>query len=154
MFWVNKRLLRPSALVLINNDKLLCYLPISGNPFKIIITWINFWGCHGSSTNLFPGKSRKSSAHCSCINLFFINKLIHIRFIPFWMNIIKKKLWVCYGWVGIFSYTFIISFWERLLSIPIRKRLLFLGIGMTQYWPVWLNAWVFQNYESILINAP
>ena len=71
LVWVNKRLLwitrqqyrrsqdLPSALVPMDNVfselesfKLPCYLTISGNCYEIIITWIIFQDCQGSSTNL------------------------------------------------------------------------------------------------------
>ena len=116
--WVNKTLFwtrrqqywwsqdLPPALVLIDNVfskseniKLPCYLPISGNSYKINITWITFWGVR---THLqiftwldvcFHGNQEKAvhtvAAWISC----FINKLILIRFIAFWMTIIKKELY-------------------------------------------------------------
>ena len=119
MVWVNKRLLWttrqkyrwsqniPHALLLMDNVfsglesfKLPCYLPISGSSYKIITIWITVRGCQGSSINLrhvteclFPRKSRKSGPHWAAWISCFINTLIHIRFIRFWINIIKKELY-------------------------------------------------------------
>ena len=76
--------------------------------------------------------NKKSSPHCSCMNLLFYQ----VNLYPFCsvLNEYKERtLWTFYGWIGIFSFTFIIRFWERLLSIPNRRRLLFLDIAMAQY---------------------
>ena len=70
LVWLNKRFLwitkqqywrsqdLPSALVLMDSVfsklgsfKLPCYLPISGNSYKIIMTWITFWDCQDASAN-------------------------------------------------------------------------------------------------------
>ena len=112
-FWITKQQCScsqdlPSALVRTENVfselgsfKLSRYLPISDNSNKIIdlnsllsLSWLihkfallQVIGC------LFPRKSRKSGPHRIAAWISrFINKLIRIRFIPFWMNIIKKEL--------------------------------------------------------------
>ena len=108
MVWVNKRLLwitkqqhrhsqhLSSVLILVGNVfgglgsfKLSCYLPIFYNSYKIIITWITVWCCHESSANLLLALFSTVAAWISS----FINKLFCYRFIPFWMNIMKKKLY-------------------------------------------------------------
>ena len=81
-YWQSQDL--PPALVLIDNVfsksesiKLQCYLPISGHSYKIIITWITFWGVRTHLQIfhvigcLFSRKSRKSGPHCGCMNLLF-----------------------------------------------------------------------------------
>ena len=115
LVWVNKRLVwiprqqyrgsqdLPSALVLMNNVvfnelesfKLPCYLPILGNSYKIIITWITFGGCLESSAILPMINEYQARTVCSAAAWIscFINNLIRIRFIPFWMNIIEKELY-------------------------------------------------------------
>ena len=83
---------------------------------------------------LFPRKSRKSGLHCSCMNLSFHQ---HVNSYPFYSvlneHYKEKTWWNCYNWIGIFSYVFVITFSERLLTILIRKRLLFLDIAITKY---------------------
>ena len=134
----------PSALVLMDNVfaelknfKLPCYLPISRNYhlnhlsrlFGLVRKFALFHvtGC------LFPRKSRKSGPHCSCMNLLFHQQLNSYPFYSVLNEYYKERTWwTCYDWIGMFSYTFIIPFWRRLLSIPITKRLLFLD--MTTRW--------------------
>ena len=132
----------PSALVLMDNIfselesfKLSCYLPISGNyhlnNLSRLSGIIRKFALFHVTGCLFPRKSRKSGPHCSCMNLLFHQ---YVNSYPFYSALNEyykeRTLWTCYGWIGIFSYTFIIAFWERLLSIPIRKRLLFLDMAM------------------------
>ena len=116
LIWVNKRLLwitrqqywwsqdLPSAFALMGNVfselesfKLPCCLPISGNyhlnNLSRLSGIIHKFALFHVTGCLFSRKSRKSVPHCSCMNFCFINKLIRIRFIPFWMNIIKKELY-------------------------------------------------------------
>ena len=157
MIWVNKRLLwitrqqywrsqdLPSAPVLMDNViselesfKLPCYLPISGNyhlnnlsRLSGLIRKVALFHVTGC---LFPRTSRRSGPHCSCMNLLF-HQLVNSYLFYYVLNEYFKEwtLWTCCGWIRIFPYTSIIPFWERLLSIPIRKRLLFLDMAMTQY---------------------
>ena len=89
--------------------KLPSYLPVSGNyhlnkPLKLSRLHCNFAFFHVTGC-LFPRKSRKSSPHCSCMNLLLHHKLICICFILFWMNIIKKGLYeyMRFNW-NIFKY--------------------------------------------------
>ena len=114
LLWITKWQYRfcqdsPSVLVLMDNIfselgsfKLWCYLPISCNSYNIIVPWKTFRGCQDSSANLhyfgeldvcFHGDQGKAVSTVAAWISFFINKLIRIRFIPFWMNIIKKKLY-------------------------------------------------------------
>ena len=116
MIWVNKRLLwitkqrywrsqdLPPALVLMGNIfselesfKLPCYLPISSNYHLNILSRLSglirkvalfhVTGC------LFLRKSKKAIHNVAPWISCFINKLIRIRFIPLWMNIMKKELY-------------------------------------------------------------
>ena len=117
LLWKTKQQYRrsqdlPSALVLMKkvfseciqrrSFKLPCYLPISGNSYKISITWITFRGCQDSSANFlfftsldvyFHGNQEKAVLTVAERISRFISKLNRIRFMPFWMNIIKKKLY-------------------------------------------------------------
>ena len=150
LIWVNKRLLwitrqqywwsqdLPSAIALMGNVfselesfKLPCCLPISANyhlnNLSRLSGIIHKFALFHVTGCLFSRKSRKSVPHCSCMNFCFINKLIRIRFIPFWMNIITEKL---YKTAFLYFYN---SFQERLLSVTIRKRFLFLDLATTQY---------------------
>ena len=81
--------------------------------------------------SLFPQISRISDSHCSCMNLLFHQYVNSFPFYTFLNEYCKER--TCYGWIGIFSYTFTIPFWERLFSMPMRKRLLFLDMAMTQF---------------------
>ena len=143
--------------------KFSCYLTISVNCYKIIITIIiTFWDCQGLSANLlffyisgclFPLKSRNIGLQCSCMNLLFHQQ---IDFYPFYSvcNEYYKEniLWTCYGCIGIFSYIFRIFFWERLLSLPIRKQLLFLDIARPKHFTELLNS-IFIFCSSSLENV-
>ena len=89
--------------------KLPCYLPVSDNyhlnkPLRLSRIHRKFAFFHVTRC-LFPRKSRKSSPHCSCMNLLLHHKLICICFILFWMNIIKKELYeyIRFNW-NIFIY--------------------------------------------------
>ena len=113
LLWITKQRYRcsqdlPSALTPMDNIfselgsfKSSCYLSISGNFYKIIITWLTFRGCHDSSENLLFFKlldvcfrgNKKALCTVSAWISSFINNLICIRFIPLWMNVIQKKLY-------------------------------------------------------------
>ena len=149
-YWWSQDL--PSALVLMDSVfsklesfKFPCYLPISCN-YHLDNLWrlsglickfvlFNVTGC------LFPRKSRKSRLHCNCMDLFFhqyvhsypFNNLLLINYSVLNGNYKERTLWTCYDWIGTFSHAFIVPFSERLLSIPIRTRLLFLDMAMIQY---------------------
>ena len=161
----------PSVLVLMDNVfselgsfKLSCYLPISGNSYTIIITWKTFRSCQESSANwhfftlldvCFRRDQEKAVSTVAAWMSCFINKLICIHFIPFWMNIIKKKLYEpATVKLEHFRNIFMISFWERLLSIPIRKRLLFLDITMTQYFTkqVYRKLFTFSLFDQVKVK--
>ena len=90
----------------------------SGISYKIIITWITSQGCKDSSANLLFSTKLNDSFHknqekavCTVADWIshFINKLIHVLFILFWMNIINKNT-LCHATVKLEKSSVLLEF--------------------------------------------